>query len=310
MARTTAAEGTEQHRALLYEDADQFLDVVAPFLREGIGGGERVVLALVPEKLAWLRETLGADADGAEFVDAYELYARNGPMLSSLLERLAEPGRVRVVAEQALATRTPAEIRAFMRYEAAANVAYRPYAASVLCPYDVSRLPDAVLERAQQTHPHLVEGHAGRASDRFMDPREFIRRHSHVEPPPADAVELALEGLDDLAPIRHRVARLAQAAGLAQARIDELTVAVTELVANALVHGSAPRRVWTYTVDGAFTCHVQDAGKGLPDPLAGYLMPDTTGAGGRGLWLANQLCDTVEASTNHTGTHLCVRMTL
>jgi anti-sigma regulatory factor (Ser/Thr protein kinase) len=304
-----------QHRALLYGDAGALVGALEPFVRDGLDRGESVLVALGAEQLGWVREALGDAADAIEAVDAAEMYARHGPMLSSLLQRFVVEGtpgegRIRVVAEQSLTAATPVRTRAYLRYEAAANVAYRPFAASVLCPYDTARLPDEVLAHALETHPEVLEATTTRASPRFTDPREFIRRHSRVERPPADADELAFEDLADVQHVRHRVSLLADAAGLARAQVDELNVAVTEVVTNALRHGGPPRRLWAYTSDDAFVCQVQDGGGGLTDPLAGYIVPDLAGTSGRGLWLAHQLCDVVEAATDEAGTHVCVRMHL
>lgn len=305
------------HEALLYDDDDQLLATIVPFVRAGLRAGERVLVALVPGKHGSVREALGPEAESVEFIDAVAMYSRNGPMLSSLLQRLAThaipgEGRVRLLAEQALAARTRTEARAYMRYEAASNVAYERYAASVLCAYDTRGLSDSTLLHAQQTHPRVLDsaGDGGHSSDAFVDPREFIRRHSRVQPPPAHATEIPLETRNDLAYTRYRITEQARAVGLADAKIDELTVATTEVASNALLHGRAPRHVWTYTDDGAFVCHVHDAGPGLSDPLAGYLVPEASGLGGRGLWLAHQLGDIVEAASDDTGTHVTVRMTI
>src|SRR3954454_1055956 len=197
-----------------------------------------------------------------------------------------------------------------MRYEAAANVAYEPYDVCALCPYDSSRLPDAVLQSARQTHPQTLVGSTTEPSPTFADPRAFVRRHSEIERPPADALELPLESTDDIAPARERVAQLAATAGLASSRTEELTVALSEVAANALAHGAAPRRLRVYTSDGAVVCHVHDAGQGPADPLAGYLLPDPMGLGGRGLWLAHQLCDIVEASCDQAGAQVSLRVSL
>src|SRR3954454_4608945 len=168
-----------QHRALLYGDAIEFVEAVVPFVRDGLRAGEAILVALAQEKLEWFREELGDAADAVETADAAVMYARNGPMLNSLLQRFAgygTPGerQIRVVAEQPLAARTPVETRAYLRYESAANVAYRPFAATVLCPYDTSTLSDTVLKHALQTHPHVLDGATARAGEAFIDPREFI----------------------------------------------------------------------------------------------------------------------------------------
>src|SRR4051812_46414295 len=132
-----------QHRALLYGDAVEFVEAVVPFVRDGLRAGEAILVAFAEQKLEWFREELGDAADAVETVDAAMMDGSNGPTLSSLLQRLVGydtpgEGQIRVVAEQPLAARTPVETRAHLRYEAAANVAYRPFAATVLCPYDTS----------------------------------------------------------------------------------------------------------------------------------------------------------------------------
>jgi anti-sigma regulatory factor (Ser/Thr protein kinase) len=39
------------------------------------------------------------------------------------------------------------------------------------------------------------------------------------------------------------------------------------------------------------TCEVTDEGTGPSDPLAGYRPPPRQQSGGRGLWIAAQMCD-------------------
>jgi anti-sigma regulatory factor (Ser/Thr protein kinase) len=92
--------------------------------------------------------------------------------------------------------------------------------------------------------------------------------------------------------------------------VEELALAVSEVVTNALVHGEGPRHVWSYTAGGRFFCRLEDAGPGLRDPLAGYLPPDPTKLGGRGLWLARQLCDVVEVASDEAGTIVSLQVRL
>jgi anti-sigma regulatory factor (Ser/Thr protein kinase) len=42
---------------------------------------------------------------------------------------------------------------------------------------------------------------------------------------------------------------------------------------------------------GTVTCQVSDDGDGLDDPLISYRPPLPDAIGGRGLWIAHQLCD-------------------
>lgn len=313
---STSSEGlSADHRALLYHDASRFVGAVGAFVRHGLGNGDRVLAAVTPEKETWLREDLGADAELVDFADASVLYVRLGPMFRTVmdyLERHGTPGRgrVRIVAEQALALRAPADRRAYMRYEAASNVAYTRYAASVLCPYDAKLLPDEILRDALCTHPRVLEDGRTRPNDRFVDPRSFIRRDVRVGAAPPGTPAHHLERLEDVAVARALVRAHAQAAGLAREAIEDLMVAVSEVAANALLHGHAPRRLWSYIDDGTLVCQVHDAGSGLADPLAGYLAPDTTRLNGRGLWLAHQLCDIVEIASDPTGTRIKLHVTV
>ncbi|WP_028057734.1 sensor histidine kinase [Candidatus Solirubrobacter pratensis] len=304
-----------RHWALVYDDADRFAAGVGAFVREGVDRGERVLAALTREKAAWLREELGEDREMVEFADAGELYARPGPMLTAVVEYLrrhAAPGRgrVRVVAEQALATRAPADTRAYLRYEAASNVVYQRFAASVLCPYDAHLLPDAVVEDALRTHPEVLDATGPRRSDAFLDPRDFIRGRERVEAAPPGAPVQELERLEDIPVARRLAGEYAGAAGLSRATIEDMLVAVSEVATNALVHGQAPRCMWIYLRHDALVCHVHDGGPGLPDPLLGYLPPDSGVHEGRGLWLAHHFCDIVEVAADRSGTHVYLRMRL
>ena len=80
--------------------------------------------------------------------------------------------------------------------------------------------------------------------------------------------------------------------------------AASEVLTNALVHGSPPVLVHLYEEADMWVCHVQDGG-GLPvDPLAGVVPPDDPSDHGYGLWLARQLVAAVDVGSDTTGTHV------
>jgi anti-sigma regulatory factor (Ser/Thr protein kinase) len=310
---TLGCDSTAKHRALVYRDADRFIDAVGAFVRDGVERGESVLTALSAEKLDWLRHDLGADAPAVDFADERALYERHGPMLASVLdylERHGTPGggRVRIVAEQALALRDPADVRAYMRYEAASNVAYARFDANVLCPYDAASLPDAIVRDALRTHPEVLDDGAPRPSERYVDPRSFVRERAVVERVPAGVTPIALELPDDVAGARAFARAHAEAAGAPTEAIEDLELAVSEVATNALVHGRGPRLVWCYVDHGDLVCRVHDAGPGPADPLQGYLPPDIRRLRGRGLWLAHQLCDIVEIAGDRAGTDVQLRL--
>ena len=118
-------------------------------------------------------------------------------------------------------------------------------------------------------------------------------------------------GNGDLAEVREQVAAAATAAGLEIYRAKELTLAVHEISSNVVRHtgGTGRLRVWTSSpgIDGpaAVVCEVADGGQAagpIADPMVGRERPATGRDSGRGLWLANQLCDLVQLRTSGTGT--------
>jgi anti-sigma regulatory factor (Ser/Thr protein kinase) len=197
-----------------------------------------------------------------------------------------------------------------MRYEAAANVAYHGHDVAVLCPYDAARLPADLLEAALETHPEVVDAGGTRGNERFVDPRTYLRRRAEVVEAPAGVAPHRIKRAEDIALVRAIVAEQARVAGLDPLSVEELALAVSEVVTNALVHGRAPRHVWSYIADGRFVCRLEDAGSGLRDPLSGYLPPHPTKLGGRGLWLARQLCDVVEIASDEAGTIVSLQVRL
>ena len=309
----SGCDAASTHRALVYRDASRFVDAVGAFVRDGVEREECVLAALSAEKLDWLRDDLGADAAAVDFADERALYERHGPMLGAVLGYLEDhsesrPGQVRIVAEQALARRDPAGVRAYMRYEAASNVAYARFHAAVLCPYDAASLSDAIVQDALRTHPEVLDGGTARPSERYVDPRAFVRERAVIRPVPAGLTPIALELPDDVAGARALARAHAEAAGAPREAVGDLELAVSEVATNALVHGRGPRLVWFYLDDGDLVCQVHDGGPGPADPLQGYLPPDIRRLRGRGLWLAHQLCDIVEIAGDRAGTDVQLRL--
>jgi anti-sigma regulatory factor (Ser/Thr protein kinase) len=62
---------------------------------------------------------------------------------------------------------------------------------------------------------------------------------------------------------------------------------------NSLKHGGGNGHVSIWTDGGSVICEVRDNGR-FEEPLAGRRRPLSTSESGRGLWMANQLCDLVQ----------------
>jgi anti-sigma regulatory factor (Ser/Thr protein kinase) len=302
------ADASMAHRALLYHDEPEFRAAVGAFIREGVDRREQVLAAMPARQLAWLWGELGGAPPAVEFADTATFYRRQGQATRATLDwlrRYASDGqRVRVVAGQAVSRRTPAEAADYLRMKAAANVVYQPFPVSVLCPYDVSVLPGDLRPGVEQTHPELLQGDRVVSSPAFADPRIFIRDFSAVVEPPLTSESIGFGRGEDLAVVRRFLRTQLAQAGLGDEAAQLLLAAAAEVVTNALMHGTAPRRLWVYTDGPMLVCHVHDGGRGFADPLAAYLAPDRHATHGHGLWLGRQACDCLEAATDGTGTHV------
>ena len=87
------------------------------------------------------------------------------------------------------------------------------------------------------------------------------------------------------------------AGGLGPGRVSDLVAAASELAANSILHGGG-RGLATVWDDGASVfVEVADAGT-IVDPTVGLVRPDPAAESGRGLYIANQLCDEVSIDSS------------
>ncbi len=114
-------------------------------------------------------------------------------------------------------------------------------------------------------------------------------------------------GLDDLHDVRALTGAAATAGGLSPSRTNDLVVAVSELAANSILHGGGRGLASVWGEDGAIFVEVADAGT-IVDPTVGQVRPDPTARQGRGLYIANQLCDEVAIDSSAIGTRIRLRM--
>jgi anti-sigma regulatory factor (Ser/Thr protein kinase) len=291
----------------LYERPSDFVTTTVGFIQDGLAAGERVLVVAEPEKWGWLRQELGPDARSVAFVDtavAYQPQAKaTRIVLDFLMDRSLGPVGSRVVAEHPTGALTEAEARDFMRQEAAANLVYAPYRVSILCPYDIAHTDPPVLALCRRTHPELLDGAGATPNPDYTDPRAFVREWTAALPVPADAASLAVEAPGDLALARQFARAQARLAGLSGPRVDEVALAVNELVSNSLLYGAAPRRLSVFVRHQFLVFDVSDAGQG-PDPLSACLPPRMDRPGGRGLWIAHLTSDALEFGRAPDGAHV------
>ena len=286
---------------MFYRGLDDLLGTVVPFVREGVARHEPVLVALLPDRLTAVADALGEDAIRVDFVDMGELGANPACILPEWRRFLEDTGDgpVRGVGEPAWATRRLPELEEVALHEALLNLAFDYGRAwQLLCPYDVTTMPQHVIAEVSRTHPACRgDGPAGA----YDGPGEARRRFTAGLPAAPGDVERLDFGHDDLAGLRGVVRRLAEQARVPHAKVDDLVLAAHELAANSVVHGGGAGVLRSWVDGGAFVVEVSDAGV-IDDPLVGRDLLLELAENGRGIWMANQLCDLVQVRSGTVGT--------
>jgi len=275
-----------------------------PFLTDALAHGQPAMVAAPPDRLDLVRSALPVDGAGIHFVDMVELGhnpARIIPAWQESLDRF--PGQaVRGIGEPVWAGRRPAEIEECHLHETLLNVAVAPETPFwLICPYDVEALGEPVALAAQRSHPTYVERGQLRGSAVYAGLVELqdVFGGSLADPtPPVRELPFADH---DLARVRTAVREHASAVGLTEMRIMDVVLAITELATNSLRHGGGSGLLRTWREPDALVCDVTDRGR-IADLLVGRRAPQPSDEGGRGVWMANQLCDLVQVRSGDAGT--------
>ncbi|MGE3589164.1 MAG: anti-sigma factor RsbA family regulatory protein, partial [Ilumatobacteraceae bacterium] len=264
------------HEAAFYSSDDELLDIVVPFLRDGVANGEPAVVAFAERNATLTRNALG-DVDGVTFLPGGDQYGRPASTIRSyleLFEDLASTGaeQIRVVGDVPHPG-TGCSWHGWARYEAAVNRAFDSLPVWGMCPYDTRTTPDHVLTDVAETHRHLADGDGRHTiNGAYRDPAALLAGwiDRQVERPAPDEVifEPTAKDARDLA--RHT----ARQAALGAVRSDSLVVSVSELVTNASLHGTSPVCLEISSAPGRVHVAVTDRGPGPSDPFAGLLAPE------------------------------------
>ena len=305
------AEVGYRHEALLYGGAGDFVDRLVPFIVDGLAADQPVLVAAEATKLELLQRALADHAKRVSFVDMAEVGRNPSRVISAWREFVGRHGpsgrSVRGVGEPVWPSRTSAELVECERHEALLNAAF-PAATPLwlVCPYDTTTLPPAVIAEARVNHPYVAEAGASISSPTFRPPDLGVPFAAPLERPPTDSDELPFD-LASLAWLRRFVAARGVVLGLRRDRVGDLVLAVNELATNSVRHGGGSGVVGLWQDGGDLVAEVRDQGS-IDDAFAGRHRPVLDGVSGRGLWLVNQLCDLVQVRATPRGTVVRIRM--
>jgi anti-sigma regulatory factor (Ser/Thr protein kinase) len=170
----------------------------------------------------------------------------------------------------------------------------------MLCPYDRDRLAEDVIERVGHSHAELSgDGQPTRRSETFVEPQDSDPLGGALSRL-GDDIEGIAFAKSELADLRAVLRRKAQDAGLDQQRQADLVLAGDELATNSIRYGGGGGVMRIWREGEQIHCEVRDKGQ-ITDPMAGRVRPTPDQIGGRGLWLANQLCDLVQIRSGPEG---------
>jgi anti-sigma regulatory factor (Ser/Thr protein kinase) len=309
MPDEAATDAALSHMVFFYHDQGDYLAQIRSFASAGLVNGEPVFIAVPRDKGSLLAEHMDGDFRRLRYADMGELGRNPARIIPAVRDFIDQhPGRrVRYVGEPIWPGRSAAETREATRHESLINMAFSGSTATILCPYDVARLPPAVVSEAESTHPAiLVNGHPA-AAPRYAGlgslPPDCERP---LPPPPATAETLRYK--TDLRPVRQLVASHVRRVGLPGERATDLVLAASELAANTQRHTEAGGMLHIWHTAVEILCQIRDQGW-ITDPLAGRARrpPDERG---HGLWVVNQVCDLVELRTGQAGTTVRLHMRL
>jgi anti-sigma regulatory factor (Ser/Thr protein kinase) len=290
-----------RHEALIYGDPEEFLAGAVPFLRGALEAGEPALVAVSRRNTLLLEGELAADAGEIRFAPMEELGrnpARIIPFWQDFIDVEGERS-MRGIGEPLWPGRGAAEIDECQRHESLLNVAFsqRP-SLSLLCPYDGAALSDEVLACVSHSHSRVTSRGATEPSREYLAERDCFAGELPDHPAAAEAFVF---DSTKLFTVRRCVERVAEEAGVASRRAADLVAAASELAANSIAHGGGVGTLRTWREPGSLVVEIEDRGT-IEEPLAGRLRPSVTQERGRGLWLANQLCDLVQVRSSALGT--------
>lgn len=270
------------HVAVVHEGVGDLPAVLEPNLA-AMAPTDHVIVALDDASSEVVAAMCATRTDSVARVSADDRYRRpTGAMraLHDFTEQATRSGASRVWAFGRIEFDDD-DLR-WRRYEAAVDdvLGHLPFVG--MCLYDARQVEPDVLDMARRTHRRADRPATATATATVVagSPRWLPSE------PPVQVVDAT-----EVAAARAAAGDLGRAAGLGDARLDELRIVTSELATNATRHGAPPATVHLWIRPGEVVVQVSDHGPGIDDPWPELRPPARTSIGGLGLWIVGQLAD-------------------
>jgi MEDS: MEthanogen/methylotroph, DcmR Sensory domain len=192
LARARVACGC--HVCAFFHSRDDEYEILLPFLKEGLGSGDKAIHIIDKEHRAERFRRLangGIDANAAEqdgqiemrsWENAYLRGARfDQDAMLALIEEVLSAGKqqgfalTRLWANMEWALEDLPGVHDILEYESRLNYILPKYNDAVVCTYDLAKFSAAVVMDILRTHPQVIVGGILRENSFYVPPEEFLR---------------------------------------------------------------------------------------------------------------------------------------
>ena len=180
------------HVCAFFDSRDEKYDILAPFLKDAITVGDDVVNIVDASERATHLNSLsdhGVPVHAAmgtgklKVFTSEETYLQEGKdvlprllgFLGETIERAKEENHcVRTWGEMNWVERETVPIEDVLEYEARVNELFSDVECTMLCVYDLARIPTSLLADILATHPSVIIQGRLRKNEHYIEPQEYL----------------------------------------------------------------------------------------------------------------------------------------
>jgi anti-sigma regulatory factor (Ser/Thr protein kinase) len=285
-----------EHVALVHRGVDDLVRRLAPSLHRAAAESAAVLLSLDPVAEQRVKADLGSICDSFTFRRAADRIATPGIAMADLHRFVVDSTSAGSPTAWSIGatplTRDGRDSR-WIRYEEAVLHLFADRPLRAVCLYDAETTPVGLRDGVHRTHQSLDgEWADGVGGD------DDLAAASAADATPSDEPDLVLI---DPTPRMVRAALAGVVADLPADRLSDIQLAASELVTNAVVHGTPPVEFRAWWRSSGCVLQVRDCGTSVIDPYADLRACVGGPHGGFGLWTVGQISDAVDITHDDSG---------